>query len=108
MSCGPFHEFARFIDRHYPKLADPAAQSDTLWTLGNVLVSAGDMGRAMETAKEQQSVDVARGAERDAAARGGFNRRHSRRPRRSGQALRIRARELLPVYEKLGDIRQRR
>ncbi len=84
---------------------DEAARSNFLWTLGQVAQRGGLPDRALAAAaEEKRDLDRKRGADCDAAgliadilmARSDFD-----------EALRIRREEQLPVFERLGDVRER-
>jgi tetratricopeptide (TPR) repeat protein len=103
--CGPYLAWAVFCERCLQVVGSDGDRSHALWTLCLVTEGGGDLDRSLAAAEDKVRLDLARGAEREAAlargqiadvleARGGLD-----------EALRIRREEQLPVYERLGDVR---
>jgi tetratricopeptide (TPR) repeat protein/calcineurin-like phosphoesterase family protein len=104
---GPFSAWLTFCERGLAISDDPAVRSNYLWTLGNVAHSAGELDRALQAAKDNAALDADRGAERGAALAWGNIADILEARGELDEALRIRREESLPVYERLGDVRER-
>ncbi len=103
--CGPFAAWETYCERSLAVIEDPAVRSHLLWTLGNVAWRAGNLSRARSAAEEQEATDRARGAERDAAFAAGLRADILQQRGETDEALRIRREEELPVYQRLGNVR---
>ncbi|MEK6608696.1 MAG: hypothetical protein AABZ30_13635, partial [Myxococcota bacterium] len=104
---GPFHVWLSFCERLLRAGIEPRDRSNALWTLGNVAHSAGQLDRALEAARDKVEVDRALGDERGAALAAGLIADILMARGELDEALRICREEELPVYERLGDVRER-
>ncbi|MDI1434794.1 NB-ARC domain-containing protein [Polyangium sorediatum] len=104
---GPFHLWMEFCERGLRERDDAEERSNLLWTLAKVAQSAGELDRALAAAKQQEQHDKKRGAERDAALAASCQADILEARGELDEALRIRQQELLPVFERLGDVRER-
>lgn len=107
MRAGPFATWAAFCGRLLAKHQDLQTRSNALWTLGQVAMSAGDLDGAEAAAREKSRIDQTAGRDRGAALAAGLRADILEARGRLDEALRIRKDDELPVYEKLGDIRER-
>ncbi|MDC0745394.1 metallophosphoesterase [Polyangium mundeleinium] len=103
---GPFHVWMEFCERGLQQ-QDARERSNLLWTLANVARSAGDLDRALTTAQQKEAHDKAHGADREAALAAGCRADILEARGELDEALRIRRQEVLPVFERLDDVRER-
>jgi hypothetical protein len=117
MRNGPFRWWAPLCERLIAS-GDADDRSNAQWTLGNVQHMAGDLDAALATTRAKQqdgraSADAAPDAEardrwlRVAALAAGLIADILGSRGELDEALRIRREEQLPVYERLGDVRER-
>jgi tetratricopeptide (TPR) repeat protein len=105
--AGPFRLWMTFCTRLLERIEDPAEHSNVLWTLAQVALMAGDLEQAADAAARKRSLDLERGAEREAALAVGLLADILEARGELDEALRIRREEQLPVYDRLGDVRER-
>jgi tetratricopeptide (TPR) repeat protein len=106
IDTGPFLIWRAFLETMLGDALPDAVRSDVLWTVGNVAHRGGDPERALAAAEEQRALDRTRGAEGDAAMAAGLIADIASARGDLDEALRIRTEEELPVYERLGDVRE--
>jgi tetratricopeptide (TPR) repeat protein len=106
-SNGPFHTWLRFCEEALIGESSEVDRSNYLWTLGQVALRGGLPDRALGAAQEQRTLDLRRGAERDAAMASGLIADIMQACGQLDEALKIRNEEELPVYQRLGDVRSR-
>jgi tetratricopeptide (TPR) repeat protein len=102
--CGPFRAWADLCERGLRSTDDPKQRSGFLWTLGNVAMRAGDLDRALAAAQEKLQTDDRRGAEREAALAVGKVADIFEARGQLDEALRTLREEVLPAFERLGDV----
>ena len=107
MRSGPFHAWVDLCERGLKVRREPAERSNFLFTLMHVAQSVGALDRSLAAAREMETVDRERGAEREAALAAGCRADILEARGELDEALRIRQEEELPVYAKLGDVRSR-
>ena len=103
---GPFHAWLRFCEEALTGEIADAERSDLLWILVQVALSGGFPDRALAAAREKRELDLKRGAEFEAAIAAGFVADILQARGQLDEALKIRNEEQLPVYERLGDVRE--
>ncbi len=104
---GPFHAWRAFCEQALDRAPEAAARSGFLWTLGQVAWKAGSLVQALAAAAEKEELDRAHGEDRGAALAAGLRADVLQAWGELEEALRIRREELLPVYERLDDVRAR-
>jgi len=104
---GPFGAWLAFCERALQDNLADDEKSNILWTAGNVAQSAGLLDRALVLASQKAELDQSRGAEREAALARDLKADVLQDRGQLDEALRIRQKEELPVYERLGDMRSR-
>ncbi len=107
MYLGPFPVWMEFCERALKGSLTPAERSDFLWTLGYVAMFSGALDRALQAAREKETLDTERKASRGVALAAGLRADILEARGELEEALRIRQEEELPVYERLGDVRMR-
>jgi tetratricopeptide (TPR) repeat protein len=105
--AGPYHAWLQFCDATLIGEMSDADRSDVQWVLVQVALRSGFSDRALSAAKDKRDLDLARGAEREAAISAGFIADILQARGQVDEALKIRNEEELPVYERLGDVRER-
>ncbi|MBN1206947.1 MAG: metallophosphoesterase, partial [Myxococcaceae bacterium] len=104
---GPFPAWTDFYELALGKELTPTDRSNILWALGNLARRAGALDRALSTAKEKAVLDRQRQYPRGAALAAGICADILQARGELDEALRIRREEELPVFERLGDVRER-
>ncbi|NZD45548.1 metallophosphoesterase [Sphaerotilus sulfidivorans] len=104
---GPYALWQQFCERLIASHDDPAILSNVLWTQAQVLERGGQLSAAQDAARRKADLDQARGEEHGAALALGQIADVLQARGELEEALRIRREEALPVYEKLGDVRER-
>ncbi|MEM9460074.1 MAG: hypothetical protein AAGF11_38215 [Myxococcota bacterium] len=107
MDGGPYEGWIGACDRADPDLLDEASKSMRLWYLGRLACQAGQYERAMEAAKDKVRIDRRRNHPKGVAFARGLIADVLTRRGEFDQALHIHQKDELPVYERLGDFRQK-
>ncbi|MFO0905260.1 MAG: serine/threonine-protein kinase [Pirellulales bacterium] len=104
---GPFGLWRRVCERGLALNPTAEQSSHLLWILTKCALSNGDPETALEAARRKAEIDRDRGAERGLALALGAQADVLARRGEWDEALQIRWEEELPVYERLGDIREK-
>ncbi len=104
---GPYHAWLLFCEEMLGGDTGEEERSNALWTLGNVALRGGAPDRAVAAAENKRDLDRNRGADREAALASGLIADILQARGQLDEALKIRNEEQLPVYERLGDVRER-
>jgi tetratricopeptide (TPR) repeat protein len=104
---GPYTAWLVFCEGALTLPLQVDEQSSILWTLANVALRGGALGRALQAAGEKARIDQELGNKRGLAFASGIRADILQARGELDEALRIRREEELPVYEMLGDIRSR-
>ena len=104
---GPFQVWMDFCERALTASLAPGERSTLLWTLAQVAMRGGAPERARTAAEEKRTLDQGRQYERGAALVAGLCADILQERGELEDALRIRREEELPVYERLGAVRER-
>jgi tetratricopeptide (TPR) repeat protein len=107
MMSGPFAQWMTFYERLLGHTTHPSERSNALWTLAYIAHRAGALDRAADAAASKRSLDLERGAEREAALAAGVLADILAVRGELDEALRICREEQLPVFERLGDFYSR-
>ena len=103
---GPYALWQQFCDRLLLGHDDPAILSNVLWTQAQVMERGGQLSAAQVAARRKADLDQARGEEREAALALGKIADVLQARGELEEALRT-LRDVVPVFEKLGDVRER-
>jgi tetratricopeptide (TPR) repeat protein len=106
ISQGPFPVWVDFCERALASKhpLTPQEQSHFLWTLGNVARRSGALDRALAAAERKGALDRERKDPLEVAQAAAMRADILQARGELDQALRIRREEVLPVYERLGDV----
>jgi len=104
---GPFSTWLAFCERLLKSTEDEKIRSNALWTLGKVAFRAGLMERAFAAAQEKEKLDRERGEDWGCALALGLIADIHEARGELDEAMRIRLDEVLPVFERLGEVRER-
>ena len=105
VSNGPFHAWLRFCEEALVNEMTVEDRSDFLWMLGQVAFRGGFPQRGIDAAERKRELDLARGAEREAALASALIADIAQVRGDLDRALLIRRQEVLPIFERLGDVR---
>ncbi|MCK6519319.1 metallophosphoesterase, partial [Myxococcota bacterium] len=103
-ASGPYAPWLGAVARGLEVSDDPDVRSDLLWRQGNLAQRAGDLELANRAAEAKGAHDAARGEDREVALAAGLRADILQARGQLDEALRIRWDEVLPVYERLGDV----
>jgi 3',5'-cyclic AMP phosphodiesterase CpdA/tetratricopeptide (TPR) repeat protein len=104
-TSGPYAAWLGAVARGLVVSDDPGVRSDLLWRQGNLARQAGDLELANRAAEAKGAHDAARGEDREVALAAGLRADIHEARGQLDEALRIRRDEVLPVVERLGDVR---
>ncbi|EAU68302.1 metallophosphoesterase [Stigmatella aurantiaca] len=107
ISQGPFPAWVDFCERVLQGSLSPRERSNVLWTISNVAMTSGALDRALVAAKEQSALDRDLQDPRGTALAEGIRADILQARGQQDEALRIRQQEVLPAFERLGDVRER-
>ena len=108
MLQGPFALWQRFATRVLAVVpADDAARSRLYWLLGQTARRAGDLDVAWQAAVDKHALALAKNNGHEAALSSGLQADILETRGELDEALRIRLEEEIPVYEKLGKVRDK-
>ncbi|WP_309896668.1 metallophosphoesterase [Archangium sp.] len=103
---GPFRLWMDYCERALSTSVAPEERSNLLWTLANVARRSGALDRALSAAQEMRTLAQGLRAERESALAAGVCADILQARGELDEALRIRREEELPVYERLGEVRE--
>ena len=104
---GPYLAWLQFWEEALTGETTDEMRSNVLWILGEVAQRGGLLDRALAAAEDKRSLDLGRGAEREAAIAAGQIADVFEAKGQLDDALKIRQEEQLPIFERLGDVRSR-
>jgi tetratricopeptide (TPR) repeat protein len=104
---GPYHSWLRFCEEALAGESSSEHRSNFLWTLGRTALSGGLPDRALAAAEEKATLDADRGADREAVLAAGLRADILQARGQLDEALKIHQEDVLPVFERLGDVRER-
>jgi tetratricopeptide (TPR) repeat protein len=104
---GPFPVWMEFCERALRGPLTSTERSHFLWTLGHAAKEAGALERALWAVRAKGTLDQERQAPREAALAAGLHADILEERGALDEALHIRREEELPVFQRLGDVRER-
>ena len=108
MGNGPYALWQRFATRVLAQVpADDAARSNLYWLLGQTAIRTGDLDVAWQAAVDKYGLALAQNDEYEAALSRSLQADIFAQRGELNEALRIRLEEQIPVFEKLGEVREK-
>ncbi|WP_245678597.1 hypothetical protein [Chondromyces crocatus] len=105
--AGQSHAWESFLTRALDTHEDANARSNLLWTLAHVAMRGGELEKALNVAAEKERIDRARGDDKEVAIARSCRADILEARGELKEALRILQEEMLPLFEKLDDMRSR-
>lgn len=106
MLCGPFSVWVRLCVRALGLVSDASARSKLYWLLGQGTLRIGDLDGTLQAAASKAEIDRAIGDERGAALAAGLLAQVLHVRGELDEAVQIHRERCLPVYERLGMVRE--